>query len=172
MSMSATPRSARLSSPTQVVAILVASAVVWVGIVAALVILFVTVFIPATTLGGRGQIPKDFPVYPGAQLQSAFATSFGDCTTVDATWSTSAPASTVTSFYQNELASGAWTLTDSRQHVGAVELYFQTASGLRQDGIVTVSSQPFVRSSTQISLEMYKSKRASTQDCQFVSPAT
>ena len=165
--MSATPRSARLSSPGQVVAILVASAAVWIAIVATLVILFLSVFIPAVTLGGKGEIPTDFPVYPGAHLQSATASSLGGCTTVLASWSVSTSSGPVVSFYESGLATGAWTLTDSRQHLGAVDLSFESTSGPHREGVLTISSPPYDRAVTQVSLEMYKSPAAANTGCVF-----
>src|SRR4029077_10305490 len=86
--MSATPRPSRLSKPGEVVAILVASALVWVVLIAVVATLFLTVFIPAVQFGGRGQIPAGFPVYPSATLDSAFASRSGGCTMVSAAWST------------------------------------------------------------------------------------
>src|ERR1700719_2227135 len=112
--MSATPRPARLSKPSEVVAILVASAVVWVMLIALVATLFFTVFIPAVQFGGRGQIPSDFPVYPSARLDSAVATVSGRCTTVTASWSTPDDAASVVDFYRRELAAGDWTVTDTR----------------------------------------------------------
>ena len=166
--MSATPRSARLSSPGQVVAILVASAAVWIAIVATLLILFVNVFIPAVTLGGKSEIPKDFPVYPGAHPQSATASSLGGCTTVLASWSVSTSSGPVVSFYESGLATGAWTLTDSHVHLDGVDLSFVSTFGPRREGVLTISSSPYDRSTTQMSLEMRKSSPAANTECLFV----
>ena len=149
------------------VAILVASAVVWIAIVVALLILFLNVFIPAVTLGGRGEIPKDFPVYPGAHLQSATASSVLGCTTVSASWSASTSAGPVITFYESGLATGAWSLTDSRKHLDAVDLSFESTSGPHRQGVVTITSTPYDRSITQISLEMDKASAAPNTACVF-----
>ena len=153
--MSATPRPSRLSKPGEVVAILVASALVWVALIAAVATLFFAVFIPAVQFGGRSQIPADFPVYPNAQLESAFASrSGGGCTTVTATWSTSDNAASVLDFYRRQLSAGDWTVTDSSR---STEIFFQSASAPSREGYVAVLSQPY-SSRTYIDLTMAKSE--------------
>ncbi|HET7419436.1 MAG TPA: hypothetical protein VFL27_03565 [Candidatus Dormibacteraeota bacterium] len=149
------------------VAILVASAAVWIAIVVTLLVLFFNVFIPAVTLGGKGEIPVDFPVYPGAHLESATASSLGGCTSVVASWSASTVAGPVVTFYESGLATGAWTLTDTRQHLNGVDLSFESTTGPRREGVLTISYSPYDRSTTQISLEMYKSSGAANTVCVF-----
>src|SRR5256885_16163048 len=80
--MNATPRSARLSSPGQVIAILVGSALASIAVLAGIITLLVTVVIPGFEFGGKDQIPTDVPIYPGAKVQSAFASGFEGCTNV------------------------------------------------------------------------------------------
>jgi len=154
MSMSATPRPSRLSKPGEVVAILVASALVWIVLIAAVATLFFAVFIPAVQFGGRNQIPADFPVYPNAQLESAFASRSGSCTTVTATWSTSDHAESVLDFYRRELSTGAWTVTGSNR---STEIFFQSASTPNREGYVAVLTQPY-SGRTYIDLTMAKSE--------------
>jgi hypothetical protein len=154
--MSATPRPARLSKPSEVVAILVASAVVWVMLIALVATLFFTVFIPAVQFGGRGQIPNDFPVYPSARLDSAVATVSGRCTTVTASWSTPDDAASVVDFYRRELAAGDWTVTDTRPLSDSTVIYFQSASAPNREGYVSVLTQSY-SSRTYISMTMAKS---------------
>lgn len=86
--MSETPRASRLSSQGEVVAILVVTAAVSVTLLATIILVFVFVLVPFLQYGGKAQIPGNFPVYPGAHLESAFATGSDGCTAVDATWST------------------------------------------------------------------------------------
>ncbi len=154
--MSATPRPARLSKPGEVVAILVASAVVWVVLIAMVGTLFFAVFIPAIQFGGRGEIPADFPVYSSARLDSAIATVSGACTTVTASWSTGDDAAAVADFYRRELAAGDWTVTDTRPLSDSTVIYFQSASAPNREGYLSVSRQPF-SSRTQITMTMAKS---------------
>ena len=155
MFMNATPRSARLSSPGQVVAILVGSAVTSLVILVGIITLFVTVVVPGLQFGGKDQIPRDLPVYPGAHLNSAFAGGFSGCTTVNATWSTSAPASDVVAFYRSQLSTGAWTLTDSGPSRGDFNLYFESNSGPHREGVITVFNSS--GDSTEIALDLAKS---------------
>src|SRR6266576_6600410 len=129
--MNATPRSARLSSPGQVVAILVGSALASIAVLAGIITMLVTVDIPGFEFGGQDQIPTDVPIYPGAQLQSAFASGFQGCTTVTATWSTPAPASDVIDFYKSQLNSGAWRVTSSGASRGEFYLYFESSLAAR-----------------------------------------
>ncbi len=145
---------------------LVASALVWVALIAVVAILFFAVLIPVAQFGGRGEIPGDFPVYPGAHLDSAFATRSGGCTTVEAVWSTGDDAARVGAFYQDELSSGDWTLTDSRQLRGATYFYFKSSLGPNPNGYLSVESTPY-SSTTQITLTMEKATRVNT-DCQVV----
>jgi len=154
--MSATPRSARLSKPGEVVAILVASAVVWAVLIGVLATLFFAVFIPAVQFGGRGEIPGDFPVYPGAHLDSALASRSPGCTTVDAAWSTGDRAPQVVDFYRQQLATGDWALTDSRSVGSSTVLYFQTTSAPNREGYLSASREPY-SSQTQITMSMAKS---------------
>jgi hypothetical protein len=154
--MSATPRPARLSKPSEVVAILVASALVWVVLIAIVATLFFTVFIPAVQFGGRGQIPSDFPVYPSAQLDSAFATVSGRCTTLTASWSTPDSGASVVDFYRRELAAGDWTVTDTRPLSDSTVIYFQSVSAPNREGYLSVLTQPY-SSRTYISMTMAKS---------------
>jgi hypothetical protein len=154
--MSATPRPARLSKPGEVVAILVASALVWVALVGIVTTLLFTVFIPAIQFGGRGEIPGDFPVYPNAHLDSAFATVSGRCTTVTATWSTTDSAASVADFYRRELAAGDWTVTDTRPLSDSTVIYFQSTSAPNREGYLSVLTQPY-SSRTYISMTMAKS---------------
>jgi len=167
--MSATPRPSRLSKPGEVVAILVASAVVWTALIAAVATLFFAVFIPAVQFGGRNQIPADFPVYPNAQPESAFASKSGSCTTVTATWSTSANAASVRDFYRRELSVGDWTVTDS---TNLTEIFFQSASTPTRKGYVAVLTQPY-SSRTYIELTLVKSGSGagSTSACQVLAGA-
>src|SRR5256885_6022834 len=104
MSMSATPRAARLSSSGEVVAILVATAAVWLLLVGALLTLVFTVLLPDVQFAGRSQIPADLPVYPGASLETAFASSSPGCTTVQAGLVSSAGAGSAVKFYHPQLA--------------------------------------------------------------------
>jgi hypothetical protein len=153
MYMSATPRSARLSKPGEVVAILVASAIVWAVLITVVATLFFAVFIPAVQFGGRDQIPGDFPVYPNAHLESASASMSGTCTTVTATWSTSDNATSVFDFYVRELSAGDWTVVDSSN---STEIFFHSASMPNREGYVAVLTQPYSRR-TYIELTMAKS---------------
>src|SRR5438270_8043864 len=153
--MNATPRSARLSSPGQVIAILVGSALTSMAILAGVITLFVTVLVPGFEFGGKDQIPTDLPIYPGAQLQSAFAGGFQGCSTVTATWSTAAPASEVIDFYKSQLNTGAWRITSSGPSRGEFYIYFESTSGSQREGAITVSSGTGGR--TDISLDLAKS---------------
>jgi hypothetical protein len=144
-----------------VVAILVASAVTWVAVIAVVGVLFFAVFIPAVMFGGRSQIPSDFPVYPGATLSSAFASRAGGCMSVDATWSTGDTASRVTSYYQEQLSTGDWTLTDTRPSGSATVFYFKRSAGEDPQGYLSVESTPY-SSTTQITLTMEKSTSPNT----------
>lgn len=150
--MSATPRSARLSSPGEVVAILVVTGVAWVVLIGGVFTLFIAVLIPTLQFGGRGQIPSDFPVYPGAQLQSAYAISAGGCSSVEATWSTTADAAAVQAFYQQRLSSGDWTVTSAGN--GLID--FQSTSGPLRSGAVYIRTNEFARQ-TAIDLTMTRS---------------
>ena len=156
MSMSAIPRSARLSSPTEVVAILVASAIVWIGLIAALFAVLFFVLLPNLEFSGKSEIPKDIPVYPGAQLNSAFATKYGGCTTVEATWTTGDDSHRVVSFYSEQLSAGGWTVTDTRNRTGGTEIDFSSTSGPLRQGFVFVESPPY-SNQTEINLTLYKS---------------
>src|SRR5258708_36385191 len=128
MSMSATPRAARLSSSGEVVAILVATAGVWLVLVGALVTLVFAVLLPAVQFSGRSQIPADMPVYPGASLESAFSSTSPGCTTVQAGWSSTANADSVVTFYQQQLAQGPWTLVQTKPVGNATPLHLRTTS--------------------------------------------
>jgi hypothetical protein len=165
--MSATSRSARLSTPGEVIGILVASAATSLVVFGALITLFLTVFIPALVLGGKSEIPDDFPVYPGAQLESAFASGVEDCVTVDATWTTSDDVPSVVRFYKERLATGAWALTDSREHLGQIDLAFEGSSFPHREGSVTVSSESYQSGRTHISLVMRKSSAKANTECLF-----
>lgn len=169
MYMSATPRSARLSKRGEVVAILVASAAVWVVLIVALGILFFAVFIPAVEFGGRAEIPSDLPVYPGARLQSAFATGLGNCTTVDATWSSSDSAATVSAFYHEALSTGHWTITGSTQENGTYLIDFRSTSEPLRGGYLSVESFAF-SNPTQITMALEKSGAQDGSACRL--PAT
>jgi hypothetical protein len=146
------------------VAILVATAAMWLALLTAVIVLFLTVFIPLVQFGGKGEIPSDFPVYPGAHLESATASGFGDCTRVDASWSTPDGVTAVAGFYRQELATGAWTVTGSQPRPGQLDLYFRSTTGLRRGGSVSVQSQPY-SSTTLIALQMYKSTTRSASNC-------
>ena len=166
--MNATPRSARLSSPGQVIAILVGSALASIAVLAGIITLLVTVVIPGFEFGGKDQIPTDVPIYPGAQLQSAFASGFQGCTTVTATWSTPAPASDVIDFYKSQLNTGAWRVTSSGPSRGEFYLYFESTSGSQREGAITVSSG--TRGPTDISLDLAKSisTRTTVSGCHVI----
>ncbi len=166
--MNATPRSARLSSPGQVIAILVGSALTSIAVLAGIITLFVTVVIPGFEFGGKDQIPPDLPIYPGAQLQSAFASGFQGCTTVTATWSTPARASDVIDFYKSHLNTGAWRVTSSGPSRGEFYLYFESTSGSQREGAITVFSG--IGGRTDISLDLAKSISTQTavSSCQVV----
>ena len=164
MYMSATPRPSRLSKPGEVVAILVASALVWVVLIGAVATLFFTLFIPAVQFGARGEIPGDFPVYPGARLDSAIATVSGGCTTVTANWSTSDNGAAVLAFYRRELAAGDWTVTDSRSLSDSTVIYFQSTSVPNREGYLSVGSEPF-SSRTHITMTVAKSGSTSVSGC-------
>ena len=152
--MNATPRSARLSSTGQVIAILVGSAVTSVAILVTLITLFVTVLVPGLQFGGKDQIPADLPVYPGAQLNSAYAGGFQGCTTVTANWSTSASGSDVIDFYRSRLNNPPWTLTDSSRGRTGFDLFFESSDGAHREGVITVYSSS--SGPTDISLELAK----------------
>ena len=154
--MSATPRSSRLSKPGEVVAILVASAAVWVVLVAVVATLFFAVFIPKVALSGQREIPGDFPVYPGAHLESAIATASAGCTTVTATWSTPDGPAAVTDFYRQHLAASDWTVTEFRALSDSTVIYFQSTSVPNREGYLSVASQPFSRR-TNITMTVAKS---------------
>ncbi len=157
MSMSATPRAARLSSSGEVVAILVATAGVWLVLVGALVTLVFTVLLPAVQFSGRSQIPADMPVYPGASLESAFSSTSPGCTTVQAGWSSTANADSVVTFYQQQLAQGPWTLVQTKPVGNATLLYFRSTSGPDRAGYIEI--QPLsVPLGTQITLTLDKAR--------------
>src|SRR5689334_10391583 len=122
MSMSAIPRASRLSSPAEVVAILFAAAAIWIAVFGGFVVLFVNVFVPFLEFNGRDQIPPDLPVFAGANLDSAQASVLGDCTSVDATWSTTSDEATVLTFYRGALSTEPWSITDDYSHRGQQEL--------------------------------------------------
>ena len=161
--MSETPRSSRLSSQGEVVAILLGTAAVSVALVATIVLVFAFVLVPFLQYGGRGQIPGDFPVYPGAHLESAFATGSDGCTAVDATWSTHDEQSRVLAFYREQLNSGDWTTTDFRASTNAI--YFSSTSGNQLQGVLTVGGGPY--GSTYASLQLYKAVGGSNSRCVF-----
>jgi hypothetical protein len=166
--MNAIPRSARLSSPGEVVAILVGSGVISILMLAGVFALFVTVLIPAFELGGKAQIPSDLPVYPGAKLEHAFANGFGSCTNLDAAWSTPASASDVTDFYKSQLNTGAWTLTDTSPVRGGSDLSFTSSSGPHREGVITVSRT--AGGGSEISLEFTESipSESRVSDCHII----
>ena len=166
--MSATPRTARLSSPGEVVAILVASALVWTALIALVFTLFFTVFIPAVQFGGRGEIPSDFPVYTGAQLESATASSFSGCTTVTANWSSGEAAAKVIDFYKLALSSAPWTTTDVEQHTRSTTFYFEYIGNEHREGFLTVDSSTFANAPTEISLDMVKSRANLVGGCKVI----
>jgi len=163
--MNATPRSARLSSPGQVVAILVGSGLISLVLFVGIIALFVAVLIPAFEFGGRDQIPSDLPVYPGAKLELAFANGFQGCTNVTANWSTADPAAEVDDFYRSELNTGPWTLTGASTTRGALDLAFASSSGPHREGVITVTST--AGGGSYISLDLAKSSqsRSSVSDC-------
>lgn len=152
MSMSATPRSARLSSPGEVVAILVATGAAWVVLIVLLFVAFFAVLIPTLQFGGRGEIPSDFPVYPGAHLESAIASNLQGCTSVEATWSTADDAAAVQAFYKDRLAGGDWTITSAT----GGEIDFESTSGAPRTGVVYIRGDQYARQ-TVIDLTMTKS---------------
>lgn len=156
--MSATSRPARLSSEGQVVAILVGTAVAGVALVATVFVLFVVVLIPFLQFGGKGEIPANFPVFPGAHLDSAIATSYAGCSAVDASWSTNAGESRVIAFYREELNSAGWTIVDEPS--GGNSIDFSSTSGQTHQGVLTVESGP--EGSTYISVIFYTSSGASS----------
>jgi len=166
--MSAAPRSARLSSPGEVVAILIASAAVWAVVLALVLALFFTVFIPAIQFGGKGEIPTDFPVYPGAQLQSAMASGFSGCTTVSATWTTRDDAATVVGFYKQALSSSPWTITDTQSLVRSTTFYVESTGDQHREGALTVEAPSFANGSTYISLALAKSNQRVVGSCKVV----
>lgn len=161
--MSETPRASRLSSQGEVVAILVGTGAVSVALVATVIVVFVFVLVPFLQFGGRGQIPADFPVYPGAHLESAFATGSSGCTAVDATWSTHDDQSRVLAFYREQLNSGDWTTTDFRASTNAI--YFSSTSGNQQQGVLTVGGGPY--GSTYASVQLYRAVSGSNSRCVF-----
>jgi hypothetical protein len=139
---------------------LVGSALTSIAVLAGIITLFVTVVVPGFEFGGKDQIPTDLPIYPGAHLQSAYADGFQDCTTVTATWSTSAPASEVIDFYKSHLNTGAWKLTDSGPSRGEFNLYFESTLGSHREGVITVFSG--TGGPTDISLDLAKSMSTQT----------
>jgi hypothetical protein len=158
--MSATPRSARLSSPGEVVAILVATAAAWVVLIVLLFVALFTVLIPTLQYGGRGEIPNDFPVYPGAQMGSAYGVSAGGCTSVQATWSTSDGADAVQSFYEARLSSGDWTITSTSN--GRID--FKGTSGPQRTGTIYIRANEFAHE-TVIDLVLTMSPARSNVRC-------
>jgi len=158
--MNATPRSARLSTPGEVVAILVGSGVISVLTLAAIIALFLTVLIPSFVFGGREQIPSDLPVYPGAHLDSAFASGFGGCTEVSASWSTPGSSDDVASFYRAQLNTGPWALTGTSPARGGLDLLFTSTSGPHREGDITVTRT--AGGGSFISLELAKSSTSQT----------
>jgi hypothetical protein len=166
--MSATPRAARLSSPGEVVAILVASALVWWALIALVFTLFFTVFIPAIQFGGKGEIPSDFPVYAGAQLDSATASRFSGCTTVTAGWSSRDKVAKVIDFYKLALSSPPWTTTDVEQHTRSTSFYFEYLGNEHREGFLTVDSPTFTNAPTEISLDMVKSRPNLVGGCKVI----
>jgi hypothetical protein len=145
-----------------VVAILVASAAVWLILIAVVATLFFAVFIPGVQFGGRAEIPSDFPIYPGAHLDSAFATRAGGCTTVEAEWSTGDDATRVVAFYREQLSTGDWTLTDSTRSGSATVLDFKSSSGASPNGYLSVESTPY-SSTTRIMMTVTKATSANTE---------
>ncbi len=153
--MSAIPRASRLSSPTEVVAILVVAAAIWIAVFGGLIMLFVNVFIPSIQFSGRDQIPRDFPVFAGANLDSAQASVIGDCTSVNATWSTTSDEATVLTFYRGALSTDPWSITDDYNHRGQQELDFSSDSGGRhREGALTLETRA-PDPGTIISIELY-----------------
>lgn len=126
--MSATPRSARLSSPGEVVAILVATAVAWIVLIVLLFVGFFAFLVPTLQFSGRGDIPSDFPVYPGAQLGTAIASTVNRCTTVDATWSTDDSAAKVVDFYATALPQAGYAISPPAPGSGGAEIPFVNES--------------------------------------------
>ena len=166
MSMSAIPRAARLSSSGEVVAILVATAAVWLLLVGALLTLVFTVLLPDVQFAGRSQIPADLPVYPGASLETAFASSSPGCTTVQAGWSSTADADSVVTFYDQQLAQGPWTLVQTKPVGDAMLVYFKSTSGPDREGYIEI--QPLsVPLGTQITLTLSKA-RSATSTCHTI----
>src|SRR6266576_7098482 len=150
--MNATSRSGRLSSPGQVAAILVGSALTSIAVLAAIIALFVIVLIPGFQFGGKDQIPADLPIYPGAKLESAYASAIQGCRTVTATWSASAPATDVTDFYKSRLNAGSWTLTDAGTNRGDSYFYFESITGAHRVGAIVVSGE--TRGPAEITLDL------------------
>lgn len=123
------------------VAILVASAAVWLCLVGLLGLLFFALIVPTLQYGGRGEIPTDFPVYPGAHLESAYSSSLSGCVSLEATWSTADDATAVVAFYNDRLAAGDWTITG----VGNGRIDFTSASGPPRSGTVYVRGNQYAK---------------------------
>lgn len=111
------------------------SALAWIALFGALVTLFFAVLIPAFQFSGRGDIPSDLPVYPGAHLESAYRAATGGCSSVDAVWSTADGPDAVMAFYQQRLM-GDWTVTAT--NAGTID--FESTVGLRRTGTIYVRS--------------------------------
>jgi hypothetical protein len=163
--MNATPRSARLSSPGEVIAILVGSGVISVAIFVGIIVIFTMVLIPSFVFGGREQIPSDLPVYPGAHLDSAFASGFGGCIDVSASWSTPASSDDVSGFYRTQLNTGPWTLTDTTPTRGGMDLLFTSTSGPHREGDITVIRTAGGGSSISLELAKSTSSRTAVSGC-------
>jgi len=151
-----------------VVGILVASAVIWTALLVLVFTLFFTVLIPAVQFGGRGEIPGDFPVYPGAQLQSAIASRFNGCTTVTAQWTTRDEPATVIGFYKQALSSPPWTITDTQQLVRSTSFYVEGTGAQHREGVLSVDAPAFANSATNISLALAKSSQRPAGGCSVV----
>ncbi|HLZ94154.1 MAG TPA: hypothetical protein VKT20_02350 [Candidatus Dormibacteraeota bacterium] len=142
-----------------------ASAVTWVVLMGLLITLFFAVLIPTLQFSGRGEIPADFPVYPGARLQGAFATTTGACMSVSANWSTPDDATQVVAFYQEQLGAGDWTVVDTRTSGSATVIYFRSTSGPDREGYLSIEAAPF-SNGTQITMDLEKSRGAAS--CRLV----
>jgi fermentation-respiration switch protein FrsA (DUF1100 family) len=151
-----------------VVWILVGSAVTSLVVVVGIIALFVTVVVPGFEFGGRDQIPSDLPVYPGAKLESALATGFQGCIDVSASWSTPAPEADVIDFYNSQLNTGAWSLTDTNRSRAGFHLSFESRTGAHREGVISVLAN--AAGATSISLDLVKStsSRTSVSSCHVV----
>jgi ABC-type glycerol-3-phosphate transport system permease component len=74
-------------------------------------------------LKGKSDLLEDYPVYPGAILESSFTTE-GDNKATSSVWKTDDSISEVYSFYTKELEEGDWEITSIVENENLTALSF------------------------------------------------